>query len=97
MNGKSQAVHVAAISRKYQLKSGEDREYVSHLLRRTFREGGKVRHETLANLSVLPLAAIDAVRACLAGKSLLTVGEDLVVARSLPHGHVAAVVTCARA
>lgn len=92
---KSDAIHVAKISRKYETKSGEDREYVSHLLRRTFREGSKVKHETLANLSALPVSAIDAVRACLAGKTLLVAGEDLVVARSLPHGHVAAVVACA--
>ncbi len=79
-------MHVAKVVRKY-----KDREYVSWLLRRSFREGGKVRHETLANLSVLPSAAIDAVRAVLAGQTLVGAGEAIEVERSLPHGHVAAV------
>jgi len=84
-------MHVARVVGRYKTKSGEQREYVSQLLRRTFRQDGKVRHETLANLSPLPVAAIEALRASLAGKTLLVAGEDLQVARSLPHGHVAAV------
>jgi hypothetical protein len=72
-------------------KSGQPREYVSHLLRRTYRDGSKVKHETLANLSPLPDAAIEAVRAALAGKTLVVAGEGLEVTGSLPHGHVAAV------
>jgi hypothetical protein len=79
-------MHIAKVVRKY-----KDREYVSWLLRRSFREGGKVRHETLANLSALPPAAIDALRAVLAGDTLVAAGEGLEVERSLPHGHVAAV------
>jgi hypothetical protein len=47
--------------------------------------------ETLANLTPLPQAAIDAVRASLAGKALVVAGEGLEVTGSLPHGHVAAV------
>ena len=90
-------MHVAKVTNRYRTRSGEDREYVSHLLRRTFRDGGKVKHETLANLTPLPGPAIDAVRACLAGKELLVAGEDLTVTRSLPHGHVAAVHAQARA
>jgi len=74
-----------------------EREYVSWLVRCSFREGGKVRHETLANLSALPESAIEAVRACLSGKTLVTAGEDLRVVRSLPHGHVAAVWAQAKA
>ena len=79
-------MHVAKVVRKY-----KDREYVSWLLRRSFREDGKVRHETLANLSALPPAAIDAVRAVLAGQTLVGAGAGIEVERSLPHGHVAAV------
>ena len=79
-------MHVAKVVRKY-----KDREYTSWLLRRSFREAGKVRHETLANLSALPPAAIDALRAVLAGDTLVAAGEGLEVERSLPHGHVAAV------
>jgi hypothetical protein len=74
-----------------------DREYVSYLVRRSFREGGKVCHETLANLSALPEATIEAVRASLAGKTLVAAGDGLRTVRSLPHGHVAAVWAQARA
>ena len=74
-----------------------DREYVSYLVRRSFREGGKVRHETLANLSALPEAAIEAVRASLAGKTLVAAGDELCTTRSRPHRHVAAVWAQARA
>ena len=79
-------MHVAKVVRKY-----KDREYVSWLLRRSFREGGKVRHETLANLSALSQPAIDALRAVLAGETLISASEAIEVERSLPHGHVAAV------
>ena len=56
--------HVATIKTKG--KNGV--EYTSHLLRRSYREGGKVRHENLGNLSHLPLPVIDAVRKMLAGR-----------------------------
>jgi hypothetical protein len=74
-----------------------EREYVSWLVRRSFRDGGKVRHETLANLSALPPAAIEAVRASLSGKTLVAAGEGIQTVRSLPHGHVAAVWAQAKA
>jgi len=74
-----------------------EREYVSWLVRRSFREGGKVRHETLANLSALPQATIEAVRASLSGKTLVAAGQDLQIVRALPHGHVAAVWAQAKA
>jgi hypothetical protein len=73
-----------------------EKEYVSWLVRRSFREGDKVRHETLANLSALPAAAIEAVRASLAGKTLVAAGDGLRTVRSLPHGHVAAVWAAAK-
>jgi hypothetical protein len=88
-------MHVAKVSKKYGTASGP-RESVSFLLRRTYRDGGKVKHETLANLSPLPAAAIEAVRASLAGQALVVAGERLEVTRSLPHGHVAAVHAAAR-
>ena len=84
-------MHVARIVSRRTDKAGVPREYVSHLLRRTFRRDGKVKHETLANLSPLPEPAIEAVKAVLAGETLLAAGRDLEVARSVPHGHVAAV------
>jgi hypothetical protein len=89
---RSSAVHVARVVRKY-----KDREYVSHLLRRTYREGGKIRHETLGNITSLPAETIELIRASLAGKSVVIAGDDLEVVRSLPHGHVAAVWAQARA
>ncbi len=89
-------MHVAKVSKKYVTQAGP-RESVSYLLRRTYRDGGKVKHETLANLSALPPATVDAVRACLAGQTLVAAGEAAEVTRSLPHGHVAAVTAQARA
>jgi hypothetical protein len=77
--------------RKYQTKEGEDRQSVSHLLRRSFREGGKIRHETLGNVSALPAAALDALRAALAGETLVVAGTGLELTRALSHGHLAAV------
>ena len=91
------AMHVATITNRRVDKSGQPREYVSHLLRRTYRDGAAVKHETLANLSPLPEAAIEAVRAALAGKTLVVAGEGLEVTGSLPHGHVAAVHAQAKA
>ena len=90
-------MHVAKITNRRVDKSGQPREYVSHLLRRTYRDGAKVKHETLANLSALPGPAVEAVRAALAGKILVEAGQDLEVTRSVPHGHVAAVYAQAKA
>lgn len=84
-------VHVARIVRKY-----KDREYVSWLLRRTYREDGKVRHETLGNISALPEETIALVRQSLAGQAHLVAGEGFEITRSRPHGHVAAVAAMAR-
>ena len=87
------AVHVATIKTKG--KGG--RVYVSQLLRRSYREGGKVRHENLGNLSHLPEPVIEAIRAMLAGRKLVDLDERLEIERSLPHGHVAAVLGVLRA
>ncbi len=65
--------------------------YTSYLLRRSYREGGKVRHENLGNLSHLPLPVIEAIRKMLQGRVLVDLDESFEVERSLPHGHVAAV------
>ena len=97
MTKTSGAMHVATITNRRVDKSGQPREYVSQLLRRTYRDGAKVKHETLANLSPLPQAAIEAVRAALAGKTLVVAGEGLEVTGSRPHGHVAAVHAQAKA
>jgi len=68
-----------------------ERVYETHLLRRSFREGGKVRNETVANLSHVPDEAIGVLRLCLAGKTLVEAGADVTITRSVPHGHIAAV------
>lgn len=65
------------------------------LLRESFWEEGKVKNRTVANISHWPMAQIEALRAVLKG-DLLGVVPDPVVERSLPHGHVAAVIGAAR-
>jgi hypothetical protein len=90
------AMHVET-SRSHQvLRDGTERVYQRHLLRRSYRDGGKVRKETLANLSHLPEDAIDAVRLVLAGKAVIDADAGVEVTRSLGHGHVAAVAAMAR-
>jgi Transposase DDE domain len=88
-------MHVARISSGHVDKSGQRRVYRSVYLRRSFRDGGKVKHEQLANLSMLPAEAIDAIEATLKGKRLVPVQEVFTITRSLPHGHVAAVTAMA--
>jgi len=85
------AMHVVRIV----TRRGE-REYVSHLLRQSYREGVQVKNRTLANLSALPAEAIDVLRRALAGEVLVAAHEALTIERSWPHGHVAAVVGAAR-
>ena len=72
------------------------REYVSWLLRTSYREGGKVKKRTLANLSALPLEVIELIRRSLKGERFVPAGEAFRTIRSLPHGHVAAVLGLAR-
>jgi len=91
------AMHVAKVSKKYVTKDGISRESVAYLLRRTYRDGVTVKHETLANLSALPQATLEAIRVSLTGQALVVPGQDLEVTRSLPHGHVAAVHAQAKA
>jgi len=91
------AMHVAKVSKKYVTKDGVSRESVAYLLRRTYRDGATVKHETLANLSALPQATLEAVRVSLTGQALVVPGQDLEVTGSRPHGHVAAVHAQAKA
>jgi len=79
-------VHIATTRRHY-----KGNEYTTTLLRRSYREGGKVKNETLGNLSHLPAEVIDGLRAMLAGRRLVDLDQDFEILRSLPHGHVAAV------
>ena len=82
----SPAMHVVTSKRRH-----KDREYETTLVRRSYRDGDRVRKQTLANLSHLPPEAIEAVRRVLRGETLVGAGEALQVERSLGHGHVAAV------
>ena len=84
-------MHVARIRSGYTDKEGQRREYESRYLRRTYRDDGKVRHETLANLSGLPEQTVDSIEAALKGTALVPAARAVTILRSLPHGHVAAV------
>ena len=66
------------------------------LLRESFRDGGRVKKRTLANLSKLPTAAINALRRILRGERLVSPDDAFSCLRSLPHGHVAAVLATVR-
>jgi hypothetical protein len=91
MGQQAAAMHVARIRSSHVDKQGRRRDYESRYLRRTYRDGGKVRHETLANLSGLPDPVTDAIEAALKGTPLVPAGEAVTITGSLPHGHVAAV------
>ena len=77
---------MATTTRRYR-----DTTYRTHLLRRTFREDGKVKHETLGNISHLPDPVIDLIRRALKGETFVNPEQAFDCVRSLPHGHVAAV------
>ncbi len=85
MSTHKRAVHVATITKQYKGKT-----YVTHLLRHTYREDGKVKHLTVGNLSDLPNDLIDVIRKRLAGEPLPVGNDDFEIVRSLPHGHVVA-------
>src|SRR6266566_1858207 len=61
------------------------------LLRESYREGGKVKNRTLANLSSWPEAKVEALSRALKGLPPAGLEGTFEVTRSLPHGHVAAV------
>jgi transposase len=85
------AVHVVTTRRTY-----KGREYTSHLLRRSYREGDKVKNETLGNLSHLPDDVVDLVRRSLRGESFVPANERLEIVASKPHGDVDAVLRAMR-
>lgn len=78
-------MHVATTTRKYGGKV-----YTTYLLRRSYREDGKVKHQTLGNLSHLPSDLIDTIRKRLRGE-VPQDADQWDIVRTLPHGHVAAV------
>ncbi|MGH3193024.1 MAG: IS1634 family transposase [Streptosporangiaceae bacterium] len=85
------AMHVARIRSGYSGRDGQRRDYESRYLRRSYRDAGKVRHETLANLSGLPDQVVDSIEAALKGTVLVPAGSAVTIESSVPHGHVAAV------
>jgi len=85
------SVHVVTTRRHY-----KDKVYETTLLRRSYREAGKVKSETVGNLSHLPPEAITAIRQILKGEQLVAAGSHAEIGRSLPHGHVALVWQVAR-
>jgi transposase len=85
------AIHVATTRRVYKGKT-----YVTHLLRRSIRKGKTVTHETLGNLSHLPDLIIDIIKRSLKGETFVPAAETFRITRTLPHGHVEAVLTMVR-
>jgi Transposase DDE domain len=91
-NSEPRKVHIAEIRKTY-----KGTTYVSWYLRRTFREDGKVKHETLGNLSDLPGDLIELMKTRLAtAQPLVGAGETMTIKRSLPHGNVDAVLRTLR-
>src|SRR3954452_23518993 len=91
MATRSGAVHVATTKRVYKGKT-----YVTHLLRRSIRKGKTVSHETLGNLSHLPDHLIAIIKRSLKGETFVPAAEAVRITRSLPHGHVEAILKMIR-
>src|ERR1035441_8946420 len=88
---RASAMHVDTICSHQKAADGTVREYRSYLLRHSFRdEQGRPRKETLANLTALPEAALEAVRKALRGETVVSADEAFEVERSVPHGDAAA-------
>ena len=97
MTGNGGKVHVVRVSKTgYVDKQGRRKDYSSAYLRRTYRDGGKVKNETVANLSALPDQVIDLIDAGLKGQQLVPAAEAVTITGSLPHGHIAAAAAMAR-
>src|SRR5215471_278781 len=91
MPGGTGRVHVVRVTKTgYVDKQGRRRDYSSAYLRRTYRDGGKVKNETVANLSSLPARVVDLIDAGLKGTPLVPASGAFTITRSVPHGHVAA-------
>src|ERR1700740_2346824 len=68
------------------------------LLRETFRDGRKIKKRTIANLSDWPSELVEGLRTLLKGGKVTPADQEpIIVRRSLPHGHVAAVLGALRA
>jgi transposase len=86
MAARTGTAHVVTTTREY-----KGTVYRTHLLRRSYREDGKVKNETLGNLSHLPEPLIEIIRRSLQGETFVPLGQAFDVIDSRPHGHVQAV------
>lgn len=84
-------VHILTTKREYTDKSGKRKEYHAHLLRRTYREGGKVKAEVLSNLTALGDDLVALLKRALRGEQVGVLGQNLEIEKSWHHGHVRAV------
>jgi len=91
MPSRSGSLHVATTTRRY-----KDKVYQTHLLRRSYREDGKVKHETVGNISHLPPDLIETIRKRLRSDGPALESAGFQILRTLPHGHVAAVLSTLR-
>jgi hypothetical protein len=80
------SVHVVTTRRQ-----GRHQEYVANLLMQSYRQDGKVKKLTIANLSHLPDECIELIRGSLAGEQYVKARDHFKIERALPHGHVEAV------
>jgi hypothetical protein len=88
---KPRTVHVAKVTNTF-----KGITYTSYYLRRSFRQDGKVKHETLGNLSDLPLHVIDLISRSLKGETFVPAAEAFRSLRTRPHGHVEAILRMIR-
>lgn len=86
MTSRTGTAHVVTTTRTYKGKV-----YRTHLLRRSYREAGKVKNETLGNLSHLPESLIEIIRRWLQGETFVPLGQAFEAIASPAHGHVHAV------
>jgi hypothetical protein len=80
--------HIVTTKREYKGKT-----YRAHLLRHSFREGGKVHNETLSNLTALGDDLVELLRKALRGEPVGVLGQQFDIVRSWHHGHVLTVMT----
>ncbi len=80
MSKRTGTAHVVTTTRKY-----KNRVYRTHLLRRSYREDGKVKNETLGNLSHLPESLINIIRRSLQGETFVPAASAFEVLGSRSH------------
>ncbi len=88
---KPRTVHVAKVTNTIKGVT-----YTSYYLRRSFREDGKVKHETLGNLSDLPVPLINLISRSLKGETFVPAAETFRILSTRPHGHVEAILAMIR-